>query len=207
MKKLIKFAFSIFLLSITILSCRTKISNEIKEKNVTSLKKGLGMCFCSEDYVNPNCEGCVKYNFMGNQTSKEYTINWTSCQSDDPLFSSLCSLSGSNYQSRIKFCYGPKPPVGEPDPECRLYMTIDGAPLCASNCVTSFPYCVKLKATCKGNAGNDIDLTLDSDDSETGLLTHITWTITGDPIITICCNKKVNPTTTYSYCCTGQTTQ
>jgi hypothetical protein len=166
------------------------------------------MCVCFTDYVNPNCPDCIKFKFMGNLATRDYTINWTTCTSDDPLFSQLCNLNGQNFVSSVHFCYGVLPAVSVPNPKCRLYMTIDNAPACVRNCVTgSFPYCVKLKAKCVGNAANDIDLTLDSNDVETELVTKITWTITRDPIITICCTKKVNSTYTYKYCCTGQTNQ
>lgn len=197
--------FFLLILFTTFFACRSKIESERVFNNATQLAKGPGVCACSDDYYNSRCPNCVKLKFMDNLNIKTYVIKWTLCNSDDPLAQGLCNMAGSNLESNVRFCYGTLPPVGSPDPECALYMTIDNVPPCVYNCVGGFPYCVKLKANCVGNAANDIDLTLDSEDSETGIITHITWTITGDPIISICCKKSPNPSHTYQYCCTGQT--
>ena len=182
--------------------CRKKQENEIskaqKIKNPSQLKTA-GNCNCDPSYTNPYCQECVWKFLGGGATSKEFTVNWTGCSSTDPLWTNNCIGNGqSNLYSHIKFCYGSASQQGGSS-DCNLYMEIDYVPPCVAECQPVYPYCIKYKVQCNPN-GNDFDVTLIDEDP--AIAATITYTISGDPQISICC-KKVISGHTYSYCCTG----
>jgi len=188
--------------SIYFYSCREKQLNppaEVKTNSVLSSTKTAGNCNCDPSYTNPYCEECVWKFVGGGATSKTQIIHWTDCSSTDPLFSNSCITDGNGaYSSVITFCYGTSAQQGT-STDCNLYMSIDDVPPCIKQCQAIYPYCIKYKVLCNPN-GKDFDVTLLDEDPN--ISATITYTISGDPILTICCSKTVG-SNTYSYCCTG----
>jgi hypothetical protein len=199
--KTTKITIAIILL-LTLFSCRTKVETEKLANRSTSLSK-TSDCSCTGNYINPRCEDCVN-KFMVNKAKRDYTINWTGCATDEPDPNNICNIAGKGLISTATFCYGNKPVVGDPDPECSLFMFFAGAPPCVSSCISASgsDFCTKLKANCV-NDGKDIDFSLVSTGDDPNIITMITWTIVGDPIITICWTKVIG-NVTYKSCYTGQ---
>jgi hypothetical protein len=165
-------------------SCRKSSNKDKGETHSNILGKGLGRCDCETNYINPNCPDCIN-TFMGGSDVKNTTVTWTSCSSTDPLYQSGCVINGqAEYKSSVKFCYGTSQQQGS---DCFIYMEISGnVPACLSNCLNQFTYCVKMRATCAQN-GKDVNVTFVDEDPN--LVATISYSITGDPIINICCDK------------------
>lgn len=161
----------------------------------------MANCGTCATISNPrgSCGTCITDNFMGNQTTKTSTIFWRECSTIDPTAEGQGCNRPIAFKSEVKFCYNDDPTLAE----CGLIMEIDQLPSCIS-CISSFPYCVKLKASCVAN-GNDYTVTLDDSDPNTPAIIEYAYTVIGgDPKITLCCTRKNSAGVEYQYCCTGE---
>lgn len=152
-------------------------------------------------YVNPHCEKCITSIFMGNLSQVKYEAYFTKCESGGDPQADICNVN-IDKAYKVTFCYASPAPNDTND--CSLYMQIDDAPDCIK-CITTFPYCVKLKATCSTTNNKDYVITLDDDDPNTLPVVEMQYTISQDPKFTICCKKQdpSYPNIFYTYCCSG----
>jgi hypothetical protein len=145
--------------------------------------------------VNPHCEDCITgSHFMNGALTKSYSVTWNSCNTLDPHVPGCNGVQPSPYVSTVTFCYSDDPN------DCALYMEVSGLPACIP-CITAFPYCVRMKATCAQN-GNDWNVELDDTDPNTEQIVTYSYTVSQDPKITVCCTMTFQGAT-YKYCCTG----
>lgn len=181
------------------LSCRKPIT---ENKTNTALYRTFGKapCACIPNYTNSNCSECITKLFMDNKTTAEYQAYFTNCQTDDPNGGSC--QPDITHAYKITFCFA------EPDPnipnDCSLLMQIDDAPNCIP-CIQSLPICVKVKASCTLTNNKDYVLRITSSDPLFPSTIEMTYTISQDPKISICC-KKIDPNNSsifYTYCCSG----
>jgi hypothetical protein len=181
------------------LSCNKQSLLLHEEKPIARMYGKTG-CACLPEYVNPICPECITKFFMGNLSEAKYEAYFTQCQSTDPSSNGCQPSITTPY--KVTFCYA-QPTPNKPN-DCSLYMQIDDAPECIK-CITSFPYCVKLKASCSTSNNNDYVITLDDDDPNTPPVVEMQYSISQDPKFTICCKKEDPnfPGIFYTYCCSG----
>jgi hypothetical protein len=182
-------------------SCNQKPENQLREELQQSkvFSKAAG-CNCDYDYTNPDCPECITQAFMQGKNYLEYEATFTHCTSSDPDDQG-CTFDNSK-KYKVTFCYA-QPTPNAPD-DCALYMQIEDAPACI-RCITTFPYCVRLKATCTSSNGKDYTVYLDDNDPGTGPVVEYQYSISQDPKFSICCKKPDPnfPGNFLKFCCNG----
>lgn len=169
-------AFAVIgLITVIAISCN-KNKSEI-EKATQTQKTNLAIGTASTCNCGGKPNGCPTFNncvkkFMGSASSRNFTINWTSCQACGntlpPPSTGLVCFTGSCNE---------------------LYVQINDLPPCLQNCYP-VPFCQKVtQVVCQGSS---YSIQFISDDGTQ------TFSITGDPHISVECNPtNGNP---YSRC-------
>jgi hypothetical protein len=157
--------------------------------------KTIGKCICDVNYIDTDCEDCVKGpdGIMKGTNRIEYNITWQNCTSNDPTWAGCSGSIGK--KSKVTFCYGDGTTLTT---DCDLFMQIDNPPVCLS-CLNFTTNCYKLKATCAAN-GSTMNVSLDYSDPETQTDIDYSYQISvvGDPIVRFKC-KRTDPNTGQVY--------
>ncbi|MES2780682.1 MAG: hypothetical protein V4651_12380 [Bacteroidota bacterium] len=170
------------------------------------LFKGSGGCFC-DTKVSPYCGECVSGTdgIMKGQLIKTYDVTWTNCKSNDPNWVNCKGTQTA--KTKLTFCYGdpayyPQDPNLPPSTDCFLYMQVNDPPECL-RCVTTNPFCEKVKVVCDGTNPKKINVIISYGGDVSGTIEY-TITVVGDPKIVFKCNAIGTDGFMHEYECTGE---
>jgi hypothetical protein len=186
------------LITVLCITCKEKPPQQ--EETPKPHSYGKAGCACIPNYTNPLCASCITEIFMGGETNVRYKAYFTNCSTNDPWSQSCQPDITTPYD--VTLCYA-QPLPNSPN-DCALWMQINDAPDCVK-CITSYPYCIRLKASCSTSNNKDYVVVLDDDDPNTGPVVEFEYTVSQDPKFTICCKKPdpTFPSINYTYCCNG----